>query len=330
MQETEDEEILHWVITIVDRRSVEHALGRVIDVIKEQGLELDYIRALSHVMPNGRIETPETPEGSPAYSAAEVWAYGRQFEDGREREAAMRTEYAEIADEIAVDLVFRRREEYRQQRRLFCFDMDSTLIQGETIDELAKMAGVADRVVALTASAMRGEIEFPESFRRRMALLAGLPQSRVLEAIDRIPLMEGAERLFRTLKARGAKTAILSGGFTFFGAHLQEKFGVDYVHANELDFDAGGYLNGQVHGRIVDGARKAELLVEIAERENIPLAEVVAVGDGANDLPMLRLAGMGVAFHAKPVVRASAAYAMTHVGLDGLLYLLGVPDSEWV
>jgi phosphoserine phosphatase len=327
MEEIEDDGILHWVITIVDRVSVEHALGRVVDVIKEQGLELDYIHALSHVMPDGFIRTPE---GGAGYSAAEVWAYGHQFEDGRDREATMRSEYAELADEIAVDLAFRRKEEYDQERRLFCFDMDSTLIQGETIDELAKMAGVADRVVAITASAMRGEIEFPESFRRRMALLAGLPESRVLEVIGRIPLMEGAERLFRTLKARGAKTAILSGGFTFFGAYLKEKLGVDYVYANELDVDSDGYVTGEVRGRIVDGARKAALLVEIAGWENIPLAQVVAVGDGANDLPMLRLAGMGVAFHAKPVVRASAAYAMTHVGLDGLLYLLGVPDREWV
>jgi phosphoserine phosphatase len=135
--------------------------------------------------------------------------------------------------------------------------------------------------------------------------------------------MEGTERLFKTLRARGAKTAILSGGFTFFGDFLKEKLGVDYVHANELDVDADGYVTGEVRGRIVDGARKAELLVEIAGLKGIPLNDVVAVGDGANDLPMLRLAGMGVAFHAKPVVRASAQYSVTHVGLDGLLYLLG-------
>ena len=240
----------------------------------------------------------------------------------------MRIELSALADEIAVDIAVQRGSERQQQRRLFVFDMDSTLIQGETIDELAKLAGVADRVVAITASAMRGEIEFQESFRRRVALLAGLPEAKALEVIERLPLMEGAERLFRTLKARGAKTAILSGGFTFFGAVLKEKLGADYVFANELDV-RDGFVTGEVRGGIVDGARKAELLVEIAGLEGIPLEQVVAVGDGANDLPMLGLAGMGVAFHAKPVVRASARFSMTHVGLDGLLYLLGIPDWEW-
>ena len=330
MQEDEKENGNDWVITIIDRASVEHALGRVMDVVKEQGLELDRIQALSNVMPDGHIATPADGSGDgTGYSAAEVWVYGHQFEEGRDREAAMRTECAALANEIAVDLAFRRKEEYAQERRLFVFDMDSTLIQGEVIDELAKMAGVADRVVAITASAMRGEIEFQESFRRRVALLAGLPEARARELLDRIPLMEGAERLFRTLKNRGAKTAILSGGFTFFGAYLKEKLGTDYVYANELDVDADGYVTGEVRGQIVDGARKAELLVEIAGREGIPLEQVVAVGDGANDLPMLGLAGMGVAFHAKPIVRASAAFSMAHVGLDGLLYLLGIPDWEW-
>lgn len=311
-----------WVITVIDRTSVERALGPVVDIVKEQGLELDRIEALSHVMPDARIETPE---GGSGYSCAEIWAYGT-LED----EAQVRAEYAELADEIAVDIAFQRASDHARERRLFVFDMDSTLIQAEVIDELAKMAGAADRVVAITASAMRGEIEFQESFRRRVALLAGLPAARVHELLERIPLMEGAERLFRTLKLRGAKTAILSGGFTFFGSYLKEKLGVDHVHANELDVDADGYVTGEVRGPIVDGLRKAELLVEIAGCEGIPLEQVVAVGDGANDLPMLKLAGMGVAFHAKPVVRASAAFSMSHVGLDGLLYLLGVPDWEWV
>jgi phosphoserine phosphatase len=161
-----------------------------------------------------------------------------------------------------------------------------------------------------------------------VALLKGLPESRVLEVVERIPLMEGAERLFRNLKQLGIKTAVLSGGFTFFGAHLQRKLGVDFVVANVLDI-AEGAVTGRVPARIVDGAYKAEQLQAIAEREGIPLEQVIAVGDGANDLPMLRLAGLGVAFHAKPVVRAEAAAAMTHVGLDGLLYLIGIPDWEW-
>jgi phosphoserine phosphatase len=296
-----------------------------VDVIKEQGFEFDKIDLLSG------DQVPSLARGK-AYSCAEVWAYGTWEDDDQENR--MRKEFAEIAEDRGVDIAFQQltgtSPEDRVKPRLFCFDMDSTLIQGEVIDELAKMAGVADQVVAITASAMRGEIEFQESFRRRVRLLSGLPASRAHELLDRIPLMEGSERLFRKLHAMGAKTAILSGGFTFFGAHLKKRLGIDHVYANQLDIDTDGFVTGEVHGKIVDGARKAELLVEIAAKEGIPLHEVVAVGDGANDLPMLRLAGMGVAFHAKPVVRASAKFSMTHVGLDGLLYLLGIPDWEWV
>jgi len=305
----------HWVITLVGRSGVEQALKPVAGVLKEQGLRVGGIKALS-----GAQEL----EDARGYACAEIHAQGPVHD-----ETGMQRAFLALSDELAVDVAFQQESAYRQERQLFVFDMDSTLIQGEVIDELAKMAGVADRVVAITASAMRGEIEFQESFRRRVALLAGLPEHRAKELLERIPLMEGAERLFRTLKKRGAKTAILSGGFTFFGTYLKEKLGVDYVYANELDVDADGYVTGEVRGQIVDGARKAELLVKIAGRESIPLQQVVAVGDGANDLPMLRLAGMGIAFHAKPIVRASAAFSMTHVGLDGLLYLLGIPDWEW-
>jgi phosphoserine phosphatase len=300
-----------WVITVIGRTGIEDALGPVAAILKKHGLRVDGIEPLSGA------------QGAPGYACAEFHASG-MIRD----QASMRAELSALADQIAFDVAIQQLSE-RQERRLFVFDMDSTLIQGETIDELAKMAGVADRVVAITASAMRGEIEFQESFRRRVVLLSGLPEAKAMEVIERLPLMEGAERLFRTLKARGAKTAILSGGFSFFGAVLKEKLGADYVFANELDV-RDGFLTGEVRGRIVDGPRKAELLVEIAGREGIPLEQVVAVGDGANDLPMLGLAGMGVAFHAKPVVRASARFSMTHIGLDGLLYLLGVPDWEWV
>jgi phosphoserine phosphatase len=300
-----------WVITVIGRTGIEHALGPVAAILKKHGLVVDGIEPLSGA------------QGASGYACAEFHA-GGVIRD----EASMGAELSALADEITIDVAVQHLSERRRQRRLFVFDMDSTLIQGETIDELAKMAGVADRVVAITASAMRGEIEFQESFRRRVALLAGLPEAKALAVIERLPLMEGAERLFRTLKARGAKTAILSGGFTFFGAVLKERLGADYVFANELDI-LDGFVTGEVRGRIVDGARKAELLKEIAGREGIPLEQVVAVGDGANDLPMLGLAGMGVAFHAKPVVRSNARFSMTHVGLDGLLYLLGVPDWEW-
>ena len=315
MNETIQKHEDHWVITLVGRSGVEQALKPAAGVLKEHGLRVGEIKALS---------SAQKPEGAGGYACAEIHAQGPVRD-----ETVVRAAFLALADELAIDTAFQQASAFRTERLLFAFDMDSTLIQGEVIDELAKMAGVSDRVVSITASAMRGEIEFQESFRRRVALLAGLQESRAQELLERIPLMEGAERLFRTLKTRGARTAILSGGFTFFGAYLKEKLDVDYVYANELDVDDDGYVTGEVRGQIVDGARKAELLVEIAEREGIPLKQVVAVGDGANDLPMLRLAGMGVAFHAKPIVRASAAFSMTHVGLDGLLYLLGIPDWEW-
>jgi phosphoserine phosphatase len=308
-----------WAITLIARNSVEHALGPAVDIVKEQGMELNYVQVLAG---------PELGPNPANYACMEIHAYG-----SKPTEARLRAEYSRLTDQlttdIPTDIILQRESALKQPHRLFCFDMDSTLIQAEVIDELAKMAGVADRVVAITASAMRGEIEFQESFRRRVALLAGLPESRATELLDRIPLMEGTERLFRTLNQRGAKTAILSGGFTFFGHYLQQRLGVHHLHANQLHVDSERYVTGHVQNQIVDGARKAALLQQIAAEENIPLSEVAAVGDGANDLPMLGLAGMGVAFHAKPVVRAAAKYSVTHAGLDALLFLLGIPEKNW-
>jgi phosphoserine phosphatase len=232
-----------------------------------------------------------------------------------------------VAQDEELDIAFQRESIFRRNRRLFAFDMDSTLIAGEVIDELAKLAGVSDKVVGITAAAMRGDIEFKESFRRRVALLKGLPAERVYGLIEKIPLVEGADRLVRTLTLLGYKTAILSGGFHFFADHLQQQLGLDYVYANHLDI-IDGVVTGEVKTQIVDGARKAELLEEIAAREHISLEQVVAVGDGANDLPMLKLAGMGIAFHAKPLVRESADHSLSYLGLDCLLYLIGVRDRD--
>jgi phosphoserine phosphatase len=205
--------------------------------------------------------------------------------------------------------------------------MDSTLIQHEVIDELAKEAGVGEQVIGITESAMRGEIDFDESLRRRVALLKGLEESAMQRIASALRLTEGAERLLAALKSFGYKTAILSGGFSYFGMHLQKRLGVDYVFTNDLEIE-NGQLTGRVKGDIVNAARKAELLKQIAARENIALAQTVAVGDGANDLPMLAVAGLGIAFHAKPIVAASAKHKISTLGLDGILYLIGVRDRE--
>ena len=304
-----------FLVTILGRAISAGALSRVSAIIAAHGLNIDRIQRLS-----GRLSL--AVHTANANACVEMRASGAVRE-----EDAMRGEFVALAQEMPIDIAFQRESLFRRNRRLFAFDMDSTLIQGEVIDELAKLAGVADRVVKITESAMRGEIEFQESFRRRVALLKGLPESRVCGLVGRIPLAEGAERLIGTLKTLGYKTAILSGGFTFFARHLQGRFGIDYVHANELEF-AGGVVTGEVSGAIVDGARKAALLREIAEQEKISLEQVIAVGDGANDLPMLNLAGMGIAFRAKPLVRQSAEHSLSQLGLDGLLYLIGVRDRD--
>jgi phosphoserine phosphatase len=239
----------------------------------------------------------------------------------------MRAAFLELAQTTGIDIAFQEEGQYGRSRRLIAFDMDSTLIQAEIIDELAKMKGVGEEVSRVTEAAMRGELDFKQSFTRRLALLKGLPESRVNELLERVPVMEGAERLISTLKRQGYKTAILSGGFTFFGQHLRAKLGIDYVHANTLEI-RDGFITGNVVPPIMDGQRKAEMLREIAAKEGISLDQTIAVGDGANDLPMLNLAGMGIAFRAKPVVRSSAQHAISSIGLDGILYLLGIRDRD--
>jgi phosphoserine phosphatase len=239
----------------------------------------------------------------------------------------MRAELMTLTHEFDVDVAFQHDNVYRRNRRLVAFDMDSTLIQTEVIDELARLAGVGEQVAAITEAAMRGELDFQGSFRKRVSLLKGLRESALQEVVETIPLMDGAERLTATLRRLGYKTAILSGGFTFVGRELKRRLGIDYLHANELDV-VGGVVTGEVRTEIVDGARKAHYLAELARAEGLSMEQVIAVGDGANDLPMLRLAGLGIAFRAKPLVRQSARQAISTMGLDGILYLLGVRDRE--
>jgi phosphoserine phosphatase len=305
-----------FIVTILGRAITADHLARVSAIIAQHGLNVYRIERLS-----GRLSLAvHTPE---ANACVEFTVNGSSSS-----EASMRAAFLATAHDLKIDIAFQRESIFRRNRRLFAFDMDSTLIEGEVIDELAKLAGVADQVVKVTESAMRGEIEFQESFRRRVALLRGLKETRVRELLDTIPLVEGAEQLIGTLKMLGYKTAILSGGFNFFAQHLQRRLGIDYVFANDLDI-VDGVVSGEVRTPIVDGARKAELLRQIAGQENISLDQVVAVGDGANDLPMLGIAGMGIAFRAKPLVRQTASHAVSFLGLDSLLYLIGVRDRDF-
>jgi phosphoserine phosphatase len=302
----------HFIITILGRSITGVHLARVTAIIAAHGMNIDRIERLS-----GEL----APDDS-ANACVELAVSGEGA-----REPCMRADFLAAAQELSIDVAFQRESIFRRNRRLFAFDMDSTLIQGEVIDELAKLAGVGEQVARITAAAMRGELVFDESFSRRVALLKGLDAERVHALRNSIPLAEGAERLIRTLRMLGYKTAILSGGFTFFAEHLQRALGIDYVYANQLEI-AGGCVTGRVLPPIVNGERKAALLAEIARREGISLEQVVAVGDGANDIPMLKLAGMGIAYRAKPLVRQNAPQSISALGLDGLLYLIGVRDRD--
>ena len=237
------------------------------------------------------------------------------------------TGLAAMAEESAVDVLLLPPDLSLRRFRVACFDMDSTLIETEVIDELAMRAGVGDKVKAITERAMRGEIDFIESFTERVALLKGLDVSVMHDIAEHLPITEGLERMMTQLHRTGYKTAILSGGFTYFGNYLKERYGFDYVYANELEFGPDGKLTGRYVGEVVDGRRKAELLRILAQVEKIDIAQTIAVGDGANDLPMLATAGLGIAFHAKPKVKATAEQSISTIGLDGVLYFLGFKDS---
>jgi phosphoserine phosphatase len=303
----------HFIITLLGRSITADHLARITTIIAAHEMNVDRIDRLSD-----QLSAPESSAGA----CVELAISGTAAQ-----EPAMRADFLAAAQEHSIDIAFQRESIFRRNRRLFAFDMDSTLIQGEVIDELAKMAGVGDRVARITEAAMRGEVSFDESFTHRVALLRGLPAERVHAVLDTIPLADGAERLIRTLRLLGYKTAILSGGFTFFARRLQQTLGIDYVHANDLEM-ADGVVTGRVLPPIVNAERKASLLGEIARSEGISLEQVVAVGDGANDIPMLKIAGMGIAYRAKPLVRESAPQSISRLGLDGLLYLIGVRDRD--
>ena len=302
------------ILTLLGRKLSAKQIAAVTSVLAEQGLNIDAIKRLT-----GR--QPLDEEKASVRACIELSVRGTP----RDREE-MQREMMRLSSELEMDFSFQRDNMYRRMRRLICFDMDSTLIQTECIDELAERAGVGEEVRAITESAMRGEIDFKESFAKRVALLKGLDESVMKEIAENMPITEGVERLMFVLKRYGYKIAILSGGFTYFGEYLQKKFGIDYVYANELEI-IDGKLTGRYLGDVVDGKRKAELLRLIAQVEKVDNAQTIAVGDGANDLPMLSLAGLGIAFHAKPKVVANAKQSINTIGLDGVLYFLGFKDS---
>ncbi|MBO5915321.1 MAG: phosphoserine phosphatase SerB [Bacteroidales bacterium] len=319
-----DEEYENWVarqgknryiLTILGRELTAATIGATCRIITDQKLNIDGIRRLS-----GR-QSINTPQDK--VKACIEFSLRGTPKDVQELQAQL----MHIAPSMGMDFSFQQDNMYRRMRRLICFDMDSTLIQTEVIDELAIRAGVGDEVKAITESAMRGEIDFCESFKRRVALLKGLDVSVMREIAENLPITEGADRLMYVLKSYGYKIAILSGGFTFFGEYLQKRWGVDYVYANELEIGPDGRLTGRHAGEIVDGRRKAELLKLIAQVEKVDKMQTIAVGDGANDLPMLAESGLGIAFHAKPRVVATAKQSINTVGLDGVLYFLGFKDS---
>ena len=301
-----------FIVTVLGKVISAHQLSLVTKELASQGLNIDFIKRLT-----GR---PPLDDNENVRSCIELSVRG-----DLKNKSFLSEQFMNLTVKEGIDISFQKDNIFRRNRRLICFDMDSTLIKTEVIDELADRAGVGEEVRAITESAMRGEIDFTESFARRVALLKGLDVSVMKEIADNLPIMDGAERLMSVLKMCGYKIAITAGGFTYFGQFLKKKFDMDYVYANELEVE-DGKLTGRYLGDVVDGKRKAELLKLIAQVEKIQLEQVIAVGDGANDLPMLSIAGLGIAFHAKPKVKEIARQSISTIGLDGILYFLGFRD----
>lgn len=303
------------IITLMGRKLTARQIAAVAGACAEHNLNIDVITRLS-----GRPSLL-APDHLPR-ACVQLSVSGLPGD-----EQAIRHRLMDIAQQLDVDVAIHVDDIYRRNRRLVVFDMDSTLIDCEVIDELARRAGVGEQVAAVTAAAMRGDLDFSASLAQRVALLSGLEESILAHVAETLPLMEGAERVTRTLKRLGYKIGIISGGFEYFGRHLQARLGIDYMFANRLEIE-NGVLTGRVKSPVIDGVRKAEILREIATGEGLSLEQTIAVGDGANDIPMLSVAGMGVAFHAKPLVRERAGRSISNLGLDGLLFLIGIRDRE--
>jgi phosphoserine phosphatase len=303
------------IITLLGRRLTAEQLARVTAVIAADNLNIDVITRLS-----GRVSYADPV--SPPKACVQLTVSGSSAESGR-----LAGQLLKISEDTGIDISIHADDIYRHARRLVVFDMDSTLIQGEVINILAQFVNAGEQVAAITAAAMNGRLDFKESLARRVALLKGLDEAVLAEVTQNLELTEGAERVVGTLKRLGYKIGIISGGFDYFGEYLQKRLGLDYVFANVLEIE-NGKVTGNVTGDIIDGPKKAEILKTIARVENISLQQTIAVGDGANDLPMISIAGLGIAYHAKPFVRKNAAKSISSVGLDGLLYLMGISERE--
>jgi len=304
-----------FILTLLARKIKANHIAQVSRVIADNGLNIDAIVRLS-----GRV--PLIHEDDSVKACVEFSLKGEP-----ESSTDFRAQLMAVCSELDIDIAVQEDSIFRRNRRLVAFDMDSTLITTEVIDDLARLSGVGDQVALVTEKTMRGELDFKSSLIERVALLEGLPEARLRKVAENLPLTEGVEHLFRTLNQLGYKTAILSGGFSYFARHLQEKLGINHVYANQLEIRQGK-LTGKVIEPIVDAEQKARLLEHLAEQENISLEQVIAIGDGANDLAMLAIAGLGIAFHAKPIVKENAKQSISNLGLDSILYLMGIRDRD--
>lgn len=297
-----------YAVTAIGERLGAQTVHLISQLLAEHGANIEKIHRLSRS----------------TFTSLEVLAC---LPDGEAQERALRAALVQAAGEADFDIALQRERLTRRAKRLIVFDMDSTLIQMECIDELARLHGVVDRVAEITERAMAGELNFEASLLERVGLLRGLSEERALSIADDLPITEGAEEMLKVLRALGFRTAVISGGFTFAAEKLKERLKLDYAYANELEV-RDGELTGGLVGEIVGPERKAALLREIAEREGIAPHQTIAVGDGANDLPMLNAAALGIAYHAKPKLKAAADTSVSRGGLDRILYLLGITESE--
>lgn len=298
---------LPYVLTLLGEPQLEaEAVAGIAAALARHGVNIEKIQRLSEA----RFATLEMTIGMPDEPTAH----------------AVRAELVQAAARFDVDFALQAEGLFRRAKRLVVFDLDSTLVRGETIDALATRAGVSDRVAAITRRAMNSEIDYAEALRERVALLAGLPASALEEAAAAAELMPGAMELVAALRRLGFETAIVSGGFAPVAEALRARLGIDWAYANELE-TASGRLTGRVHAPLLDGAAKARILRELAARRGIAADQVIAVGDGANDLPMLEAAGLGIAFNAHAAVRARAQ-SLLNRRLDAVLFLLGISERD--